>query len=200
METDREDAALLAVARAVIGVATRAADELGEVSLVQLRALTVLSELKTGSLVQLAEGMGVTASTTSRLVDRLVAAGHAERRPSPESRRQIELRLTPEGEAVLRRYDELRLAGLREIVDRLPPDHRDGVLDAFEEFGTAASVLGAGGVVNTPEESRPRAPRPEEEGGDPACWLRRVCPSCGRLTDEDPPTRCPSCGEPIPAD
>jgi rubrerythrin len=33
-----------------------------------------------------------------------------------------------------------------------------------------------------------------DEGGDPACWLRRVCPECGRLADEDPPTTCPACG------
>src|SRR3978361_1146549 len=87
VETVREDDALLTVGRAVIGVATRAADAPGGVSVVQLRALTVLRDLGTASLVQLAEGMGVTASTTSRLVDRLVSAGHAERRPSPERRR-----------------------------------------------------------------------------------------------------------------
>ncbi len=33
-----------------------------------------------------------------------------------------------------------------------------------------------------------------EEGGDPVCWAERVCPACGRLADEDPPTRCPACG------
>ncbi|HEY0508491.1 MAG TPA: hypothetical protein VGD12_10500 [Blastococcus sp.] len=42
--------------------------------------------------------------------------------------------------------------------------------------------------------------RPEDEGGDPACWVRRVCPACGRLADEDPPTRCPACGTELPAD
>ena len=40
----------------------------------------------------------------------------------------------------------------------------------------------------------PRESRPAEDGGDPACWIRRVCPACGRLADEDPPTRCPACG------
>jgi rubrerythrin len=35
---------------------------------------------------------------------------------------------------------------------------------------------------------------PADDGGDPACWLRRVCPACGRLADEDPPTTCPACG------
>jgi rubrerythrin len=42
---------------------------------------------------------------------------------------------------------------------------------------------------------------PEDDaGGDPACWVRRVCPACGRLADEDPPTRCPACGELLEAD
>jgi rubrerythrin len=40
----------------------------------------------------------------------------------------------------------------------------------------------------------------DDEGGDPACWLRRVCPACGRMADEDPPTRCPACGAELPAD
>ena len=39
----------------------------------------------------------------------------------------------------------------------------------------------------------------EEDGGDPACWLRRVCPACGRLAVVDPPVRCAACGELLPA-
>jgi DNA-binding MarR family transcriptional regulator len=137
MDRQREDAALLDVARAVVGVSTAAADELGQVSVVQLRALTVLSELAPASLGQLAEGVGVTPSTTSRLVDRLVMGGYAERRPSPESRRQIELRLTPEGEATLARYDELRLRRLRAALERVPEERRAAVVDALAAFGAA---------------------------------------------------------------
>jgi rubrerythrin len=43
-------------------------------------------------------------------------------------------------------------------------------------------------------------PAPEDEGGDPACWLRRVCPACGRLAEDDPPTRCVACGAVLPED
>jgi hypothetical protein len=39
-----------------------------------------------------------------------------------------------------------------------------------------------------------------DEGGDPACWLARVCPTCGRIADEDPPTRCAACGAELTAD
>ena len=38
------------------------------------------------------------------------------------------------------------------------------------------------------------------EGGDPVCWLHRVCPACGRLADQDPPTRCPDCGAELPGE
>ena len=137
MDRQAEDAALIDVTRAIVGIATAAADELGAVSVVQLRALTVLSELAPASLGQLAEGIGVTPSTTSRLVDRLVSGGFTERRTSPESRRQIELRLTPEGEATLARYDELRLRRLRTALERVPVDRRDAVVEALAEFSGA---------------------------------------------------------------
>ena len=29
------------------------------------------------------------------------------------------------------------------------------------------------------------------EGGDPACWLGRVCPECGQFLDEDVEHSCP---------
>jgi hypothetical protein len=38
-----------------------------------------------------------------------------------------------------------------------------------------------------------------ERPGDAACWLRRVCPSCGTLAEVDPPTTCEQCKEEIPA-
>jgi rubrerythrin len=48
----------------------------------------------------------------------------------------------------------------------------------------------------TAEEER-ATPRPESE---PVCLVHRVCPECGRLADEEPPTRCPECGAEVPAD
>jgi hypothetical protein len=50
--------------------------------------------------------------------------------------------------------------------------------------------------VTAEGDPAPAVPGPPDldEGGDPACWLHRVCPACGRLADEDPPTRCTSCG------
>ncbi|HEY2575789.1 MAG TPA: DUF488 family protein [Streptosporangiaceae bacterium] len=44
-----------------------------------------------------------------------------------------------------------------------------------------------------------RAGYEEERGGDPACWLHRVCPRCGTMAETDPPTTCPRCRTDIPA-
>jgi DNA-binding MarR family transcriptional regulator len=147
MGRSAQDQTLLLLARAVMGISTRAADRLGELSVVQLRALTVLHELGTANLGQLAEGLDVTVSTTSRLVDRLVSAGLVERRPSPRTRREIELRVSPSGNETLERYDALRLEGLRTGLDRLPATRRDDVLAALLEFGAAASVHGPTAVA-----------------------------------------------------
>lgn len=135
MTRTTEDAVLLELARAVVGVSTAAADRLGGVSVVQLRALTVLSDLGTATLGELAGGMGVTVSTTSRLVDRLVAGGLVVRETSPHSRRTLALRMSPAGTALLDRYDDDRLvafrAALRQVADP------DAVLAAFAAFSTA---------------------------------------------------------------
>ncbi|MFH8404127.1 DUF309 domain-containing protein [Streptomyces sp. NPDC018019] len=33
-----------------------------------------------------------------------------------------------------------------------------------------------------------------DEGGDPACWLDRVCPECGRIPDRPAESGCEHCG------
>ncbi|MFB7129149.1 hypothetical protein [Kitasatospora sp. NPDC056273] len=33
-----------------------------------------------------------------------------------------------------------------------------------------------------------------DEGGEPACWLDRVCPECGRLRERTGPGPCENCG------
>jgi DNA-binding MarR family transcriptional regulator len=131
---------LLEVARAVMRISLQAADETGGVSVVQLRALTVLHREGAANLAQLAEGMGVTVSTTSRLVDRLVAAGLVDRRTAEHDRREISLRLTSRGDTLLEHYDDRRLALLRECLDALPDDKRETALSGLRVFGDAASA------------------------------------------------------------
>jgi DNA-binding MarR family transcriptional regulator len=132
-----EDDVLLRLARAVVGISTRAADRLGGISIVQLRALAVLRGLGVANLGGLASAMGVTVSTASRLVDRLVTSGLVDRQPSPRSRRELALTLAPAGRGLLDQYDRLRLEELRAGLHALSGDARSDVVAALGDYASA---------------------------------------------------------------
>lgn len=140
------DDVVLSALRLAMGISVEAADEIGDLSTVQLRAITVLSERPGANLGELAHGMAVSLSVTSRLVDRLVVAGLAQRRPSPTSGREISLRLTPQGERALRRYDDLRLAKVRERLRAFPTEQAEQVVAALQRLveAVAGSSTGPG--------------------------------------------------------
>jgi DNA-binding MarR family transcriptional regulator len=133
-----EDDVLVRAARTFVGISVRAADQLGPVSLVQLRALTVIDEADGANLLQLSDGMGVTVSTASRLVDRLVSAGFVDRRPSEMTRREISLSLTAQGQDLLSHYDDIRLQALHRRLDQLPRRRRTAVIDALGHLMSTA--------------------------------------------------------------
>ncbi|WP_171058319.1 MarR family winged helix-turn-helix transcriptional regulator [Modestobacter altitudinis] len=132
-----EDVILVQAARTFVSVSVQAADQLGSVSLVQLRALSVIDEADGANLMRLTDGMGVTVSTASRLVDRLVAAGLVDRRQSEVTRREITLTLTAQGRSLLARYDELRLSALHRRLDELPSRRRAALISALSDLVAA---------------------------------------------------------------
>ena len=150
-----EDHVLRALARMAMDASVRASGELGVLSPVQLRALTALRQLTEANLAQLAEEMGVTVSTTSRLVDRLVAADWVHRAPSPHNRREISLTLTETGKRLLRRYDKRRVELLGERLQRLPQDRRDSVCRGAGGAGPRGAPL-----TSSPVRSRTSAAPP----------------------------------------
>ena len=47
----------------------------------------------------------------------------------------------------------------------------------------------------TPDSSTAPEPTSHEPiGGDPVCWLERVCPDCGALVEAELPALCWRCG------
>lgn len=78
------------------------------ISSTQLRSLMVLEESDGSNLSALAAAVGVSTSAASRLVDRLVAAGLADRQVPVHSRREVLLRLTPAGRGVVSDYQQAR--------------------------------------------------------------------------------------------
>lgn len=139
MRRTPSDEVLLTLARLAVDVSVRAADEMGGLSPVQLRALTALRSSSGANLASLADSMGTAVSTASRLVDRLVAADWVHRRPAPHTRREVTLTLTEAGRALLRRYDDRRLLDLRRRLEQVSPDRRAAVVEALEEFTAAAA-------------------------------------------------------------
>jgi DNA-binding MarR family transcriptional regulator len=77
-------------------------------TLTQLRALAAAEETGACSLNALAEELGITTSSASRLVDRLVAAGVLDRRTSDINRREVTLRVTTAGRRLLNQHQGAR--------------------------------------------------------------------------------------------
>jgi DNA-binding MarR family transcriptional regulator len=131
--------AVLSASRALVAVAAQsiaAVDEIADV--VEVRALVVVSQLGNASLRDLADGLGMHVSTASRLCDRLVAGGLLDRRDDPTDRRQLALRLTSRGRAVVDRVGDRRREVVARIVDRLSADECARLVDSLEQFAAAA--------------------------------------------------------------
>lgn len=130
---------LLGASRVLVGVAARSLAQVEErVTVTQFRTLVVLSgrgPLKQGAL---AEHLGVNASTTQRMVDRLEGAGLVVRHPNPESRREILLTLSEDGQHIVDEVTRHRRREISLIVRRMPREQRAAAVDALRAFAEAA--------------------------------------------------------------
>lgn len=131
--------AIVTSSRALLGVVARSvASALEVVTLPQFRVLVLLSSqgpMRTGTL---AARLGVNASTFSRSLDRIVAAGWARREPNPESRREVIVDLTDDGRRLVDAVTERRRREYRSILSRLSADDQAAVAHALDLFNQAA--------------------------------------------------------------
>ncbi|MHA6758676.1 MarR family winged helix-turn-helix transcriptional regulator [Streptacidiphilus sp. PAMC 29251] len=88
----------------------------GRVSPSQLRALLAIERWEGLNLRALGEALASKPPAVSRLCDRLQADGLLERSLSSSSRREVELRLSRRGHAVLAEYRSSRVQELREVL------------------------------------------------------------------------------------
>lgn len=91
-----------------------------------------LSRDRSRSPSELAEHMGIAASTLSEAVDKLVGRGLVERRVEPEDRRRVRYRLTPEGLEAIAATSVLSSDRLRRALERLEPDEREAAVHGLE--------------------------------------------------------------------
>ena len=105
----------------------------------KLLYLVALSgELHMSTLVQ---RLGVSLSTVSGLVDKVVDHGLATRREDPADRRQVLVGLTHEGAAFIDRFRELNSRQMRELLEALEDDELSQVRDALGHLARAADRI-----------------------------------------------------------
>ncbi|MEL5956793.1 MarR family transcriptional regulator [Streptomyces sp. CLV115] len=147
-DVDEVTRAVLTASRLLVAVSARSLAAVEDrVTLPQFRLLVVLSTHDEAKLVTLAERLGVNPSTAMRMLDRLIAAGLAERRVNPANRRETVLRVTPGGRRLVEDVTAGRRREIEGIVERLAPEQRAALVDALTAFTVAGgepSVPGGG--------------------------------------------------------
>jgi DNA-binding MarR family transcriptional regulator len=139
--------AVLTASRLLIAVSVRSISAVGDrVTLPQFRMLVVLHSRGKVKHAVLAENLGVTPSTATRMVDRLVAAGLVHREHNPASRREIVLAVTEDGARVVRQVTARRRREIAKIVGKMPDRHRRGLVEALTAFTEAGGEPPAAAV------------------------------------------------------
>jgi DNA-binding MarR family transcriptional regulator len=129
--TQRPEAAPADLERAEAGLSVlleawqRAIEELGAMlPPAQVRALLIVDTGDSLNVTGLARMLGASPSATSRLCDRLVAAGLLARVPAAASRREILLQLTGSGQRLAVWIREQRRTALARVLETISPAGR----------------------------------------------------------------------------
>ncbi|MGW4400381.1 MarR family winged helix-turn-helix transcriptional regulator [Amycolatopsis nivea] len=143
-DVDAVTEAVLTASRLLVAVSARSIAAAGDlVTVPQFRLLVILDSRGPMKHALLADLLGVTPSTASRMVDRLVGIDLVVRQHNPASRREITVELTAEGARVVRRVTNRRRREIADIVAKMPAQERRGlvhVLTAFAEAGGEPSA------------------------------------------------------------
>ncbi|MFD6418111.1 MarR family winged helix-turn-helix transcriptional regulator [Streptomyces sp. NPDC060194] len=119
----------------------------------QLRALQAVARLGSTNLKALGDALGSTPPATSRLCDRLEAAGLVERGPSPSSRREVELSVSRTGQALLEEIRDGQTREMHAVLTAIPPKQLAQLAEGLAAFRDAAEAVvgetgrGAAGVA-----------------------------------------------------
>jgi DNA-binding MarR family transcriptional regulator len=134
--------AVLTASRVLVAVAARSlAAQEGEISLQQYRALIVLASHGPQRPVDLAQSLGVDSSTATRLCDRLVRKRLISRRRQGDDRREVRLDLIAGGRRLIESVTARRRAEINRILDAIPAERHQSLIEAFGLFGKAAGEL-----------------------------------------------------------
>ncbi|GAA3804388.1 MarR family winged helix-turn-helix transcriptional regulator [Streptomyces phyllanthi] len=160
-DVDAVTRAVLTASRLLVAVSARSLAEVEDrVTLPQFRMLVVLSTKGATKLVTLAEALQVAPSTAMRMIDRLIAAGLADRQTNPRNRRETLLRLTDDGRRIVTDVTDRRRAEIATIVERLAPQQRAAMVEALTAFNEAGG--------------EPPAPAADDAEAYPLGWVEAL--------------------------
>jgi DNA-binding MarR family transcriptional regulator len=135
------EAAMLA-ARALVAISAASVAAVDDVvTPPQLRVLVMIASSGPLNLGAVARGLGVHPSNATRACDRLVASGLLDRRDDPDDRRNLLLRLTPEGRRLVEGVMDRRRHAIAEVLERMPALQRTALIPVLTEFAEAAGEL-----------------------------------------------------------
>ncbi len=107
-----------------------------ELTVPQFRVLAFVNRNEGSSLWEVAHHMGLTPSTTSRLVDGLIVRGLMARIDHPADRRRLQLTVTDRGATILKISTEGTVSYLGDMLSRVNTDNRELVDKAMEVLRT----------------------------------------------------------------
>jgi len=112
-----------------------------DITMPQAKLLYLLGAVGDLHMSDLVTHLGVSLSTVSGLVDRVVDHGLATRRDDPADRRQVVVGLTPAGAAFIDRFRELNARQMRELLGVLDDEDLELVRKALVALGRAATQI-----------------------------------------------------------
>jgi DNA-binding MarR family transcriptional regulator len=130
---------LITASRALVAIAAKSLARVeDQVTLSQYRALVVLASRNGLRPIDLADALDVSPSTATRMCDRLVRKELVERVHSDSDRREVVLRLSPDGRALVGEVTSQRRRDLRRVVGRIAAADQDRLIEALKIFNAAA--------------------------------------------------------------
>jgi DNA-binding MarR family transcriptional regulator len=119
----------------------------------QLRVMYIVDRENGIRMRALTRLLGAAPPSVCRLVDRLQALGFVERRPCPDSRREVTLSLTREGREHLARIRARRDQLLLQAIDTMPSPQRTALTEALE--GLQKALVDQPMLCLAPEDAPP---------------------------------------------
>jgi DNA-binding MarR family transcriptional regulator len=134
--------AVVGASRALVAIAARSLGAAGEeVTLPQYRALVVLASRGPQRVVDLARFLDVTASTATRMCDRLVRKGLIRRQRLATDRRSVRVSISAAGSDLVAAVTRRRRREVQAIVARMSPGDREQLVTTLRMFAAAAGEV-----------------------------------------------------------